>query len=343
MRDKYRWFIPTRDSARWIGTILDFYLSRGLAPLVVIDARTVDNTRELVASRGLSFLEFTPRGEFPEAGMLEFAAQNAEADWVLRLDDDELPSKGLIDFVREPAAKSKNQCWFIERRELYREGRRVVFSRSPGKYPLPDYPQYLQPMARLYHVDRVRFLEEVHTTGFGELKLYGFAPRDAFMIHLNCLMHDFDLRLNKLIGYEQSKPGVSWGLADEYLPELFDAGFHNSSAAGLEEFGDILEYFAPHKPPSIQQLARVDLDFARTCVAARINSLMEARARSNGALLSADEVSWIEYMPTAMRLPLAEFLCGLSNRKLRRVGVALWDYLALHAEPHRTGAAARRK
>jgi len=343
MRDKCRLFIPTRDSARWIGAILDFHLSRGLSPLVVIDARTVDNTRELVASRGLSFLEFTPRGNFPEAGMLEFAAQNAEADWVLRLDDDELPSKGLIDFVRGPGVKSRNQCWFIERRELYREGGRVVFSRSPGKYPLPDYPQYLHPMARLYHVDRVRFLEEVHTTGFRELKLFSFAPPEAFMVHLNCLIHDFDRRLNKVLNYERIKPGVSWGLADEYLPELFDADFHNSAAAGLDEFGDALAQLAAHEPPGAQQLGRVDLDFARASVAARVKCLTEARARSEGPRLSADDVSWIEYAPPALRLPLAEFLCGLSNRKLKLVGVALWDYLALHADPRRVDTVARRK
>ena len=343
MRDKCRLFIPTRDSARWIGTILDFHLSLGLRPLVIVDARTVDSTRDIVASKGLDYLEFTPRDDYPEAGMLEFAAQNANADWLLRLDDDELPSRGLIDFIWGDGIKSKNQCWFVERRELYWEGERIVFSRSPGKYPLPDYPQYLHPMARLYHVDRVRFLEEVHTTGFQDLKLYGFAPCEAFMVHLNCLVHDFDLRLNKLLGYEQIKPGVSWGLADEYLPELFDADFHNSADAGLEEFGDVLERLAVHAPPGAQQLGRVDLDFARASVAARVKCLMEARARSDGALLSADDVSWIEYAPPALRLPLAEFLCGLSNRKLKRVGVALWDYLALHAGPRRVDAVARRK
>lgn len=331
MRDNCRLFIPTRDSSRWIGTVLDFHLSRGLSPLVVIDARTTDNTRELVASRGIPFLEFAPRGDFPEAGMLEFAAQNANANWVLRLDDDELPSKGLIDFVWGQGVKSKNQCWFIERRELYWEGPRVVFSRSPGKYPLPDYPQYLHPMARLFHVDRVNYLEEVHTTGFQELKLYGFAPREAFMVHLNCLVHDFDLRLNKVIGYEVIKPGVSWGLSDEYLPELFDADFHNSSAEGLQEFGDVFEQLTAQKHPSARQLARVDADYARVSVASRVKRLMEARAQSRGELLSADDVSWIEYAPASARLPLAKFLCSLSNEKLRRVGLALWDYLELHA------------
>jgi hypothetical protein len=330
MRDKCRLFIPTRDSARWIGTILDFQLSLGLRPLVVIDARTTDNTRDIVASKGLDYLEFTPRGDYPEAGMLEFAAQNANADWLLRLDDDELPSQGLIDFVWGDGIKSKNQCWFIERRELYWEGERVVFSRSPGKYPLPDYPQYLHPMARLFHVDRVNYLEEVHTTGFQELKLYGFAPPAAFIVHLNCLVHEFELRLKKVLAYEEIKPGVSWGLADEYLPELFDADFHNASSDGLEQFGDVFVQITVQKWLRPEQLVRIDADYARVCVAQRVKSLMEARALSQGEILNADDVSWIEYAPSGLRLPLAKFLCSVSNEKLRRVGLALWDYLELH-------------
>jgi hypothetical protein len=330
MRDNCRLFIPTRDSARWIGRVLDFHLSRGLSPLVVIDARTTDNTREIVASKDVPFLEFTPRGDFPEAGMLEFAAQNANADWVLRLDDDELPSRDLIHFVWDEGIKSKNQCWFIERRELYWEGERVVFSRSPGKYPLPDYPQYLHPMARLYHVDRVDYLEEVHTTGFQALKLYGFAPSAAFIAHLNCLVHDFELRLNKVLAYEEIKPGVSWGLADEYLPELFDPDYHNPSHEKLDQFGDVLEQITVQKRPKPEQLAFVDVDHARVCVAQRVKSLMESRALSQGEILNADDVSWIEFVPSGLRLPMTKFLCSLSNKQLKRVGLALWDYMELH-------------
>lgn len=331
MRDKCRLFIPTRDSARWIGTILDFHLSIGLKPLVIVDARTVDSTREIIVSKGVDYLEFTPGGDYPEAGMLEFAARNANADWLLRLDDDELPSRGLIDFVWREGIKSKNQCWFIERRELYWEGERVVFSRSPGKYPLPDYPQYLHPMARLFHVDRVDYLEEVHTTGFQELKLYGFAPSAAFIVHLNCLVHDFELRLKKVLAYEEIKPGVSWGLADEYLPELFDADFHNASHEGLEQFGDVFEKITVQKRLKPGQLALVDVDFARICVAERVKNLIEARALSQGGILSADDVSWIEYAPSGLRLPLTKFLCSVSNEKLKSIGLALWDYLELHS------------
>lgn len=330
MRVPYRLFIPTRDSARWIGNVIDFYSSRGLSPFIVIDKRTQDNTREIVASKGIEYKEFCPRSDYPEAGMLEFAAQNANSDWILRLDDDELPSQFLLDFVSSVGIKSKNQCYYIERRELSWDNGRVVYSRSPGKYPLPDYPQYLQPMARLFHVDRVEYLEEVHTTGLQNLKLYGFAPPQAFIVHLNCLVHDFNMRLNKILAYEEIKPNVAWALADEYLPELFDADYHNYTDQGLEEFLEFFQILDEHKKPGNEEISRVDIDHARLSVAARAEKILSARASSLGGRLTADDVSWIEYLPQSTRLPLAKFLCSVSDNRLNKIGMALWDYLEVH-------------
>jgi hypothetical protein len=119
-------------------------------------------------------------------------------------------------------------------------------------------------------------------------------------------------------------------LADEYLPELFDADFHNASDEGLEQFGDVFEQITVQKRPKPEQLTLVDVDYARVCVAERVKNLIEARALSGGELLSADDVSWIEFAPPGLRLPLTKFLCSLSNEKLKRVGLALWDYLELH-------------
>jgi hypothetical protein len=132
------------------------------------------------------------------------------------------------------------------------------------------------------------------------------------------------------LAYEKIKPGVSWGLADEYLPELFDADFHNSSRDGLEEFDGLFELITVQTWLKPEELALIDVDHARVCVAQRVKSLMEARALSQGGLLSADDVSWIEYAPPVLRLPLTKFLCSVSNKRLRRVGLALWDYLELH-------------
>ena len=78
------------------------------------------------------------------------------------------------------------------------------------------------------------------------------------------------------------------------------------------------------------QLTQINLDAVRQCVDERLKSLIAAQAASKGGILNADDVSWIEYAPRAMRLPLAKFLCSMSDEKVRRIGLALWDYLEIH-------------
>ena len=209
MRRDYRIVIATRDSARWLTSLLFWYRERDLDPLFIIDARTKDKTRELVSEYGFKFKEFLPHGDFPEAGMLEFGAQQSDTDWILRLDDDELPNESLLRWVEDVGVRSKNQCWFIARRELFLDNNHIYYSRSIGKYPLAKHADKLHPMARLYHRGRVKFLEEIHTTGLQDISLYDFAPQENFLIHFNCLLHPFQTRLAKLRSYEAISPGLN--------------------------------------------------------------------------------------------------------------------------------------
>jgi hypothetical protein len=330
LEGNYKIFIPTRDSGRWIGGVLDFYRDLGLGPFIVVDARTSDNTREIINQHGLDFLEFAPRADFPEAGMLEFAASHAGVNWLLRIDDDELPSKGLIDFVTKKGVHSKNQCIFIERRELFRDGRNIVYSQSPGKYPLPAYPQRLHPMARFFHVDRVEYLEEIHTTGFQDLKLYGFAPTDACLIHFNCLLHDFESRLEKIKKYALYNRGVSYALADEYLPELFDDTFHRSSRAGLDEFQSFLAKIPQAGKFDPERMTSDDRSLLYSAVYERVKQLQVARDASAGPIPDADAIKWTERLPESICVAAAKFLCSMPSSKLNKYGTAVWDYYSLH-------------
>ena len=329
----YQIFIPTRDSANWLPLIVQFYKARHLSPLFIVDTRTVDGTRDIIRSAGLDFLEFSPRGDFPEAGMIEFGAQNCSTDWVLRLDDDELPSARLIAWAQEIAATSRNQCWFIPRKELFLDQGRVFYSRSPGKYPIVARPEQLHPMARLFHRRRVRYLEEVHTTGFEELKLYNFAPPESCIVHLNCLVHKTETRLNKIIFYHGVKPGQSWQLADEYLPELFSLNHHNPADDGLEEFASVFSQLAARQPKEMARLSEADRDVALREVLRRANELAAKRLAcgvKEGELrrhIDADAVAWIALAPRSWRRAIARILCTLLPSNCKVYGAALWNVL----------------
>ncbi len=336
MKQDFRIVIATRDSAKWLGSLLPWYRRLDYSPLFIVDARTQDETRDIIRQFGFDYKEFLPRGDYPEAGMLEFGAEQSDADWILRLDDDELPSESLLNWVQEVGVKSKNQCWFIPRRELFVRDENIFYSRSYGKYPLSVFPTELHPMSRLYNRKRINFIEELHTTGLEDLKLYNFAPSESFIIHINCLIRSFQVRLDKVRLYETIKPGSTWQLADEYLPELFSDRFHQASQEGLSEFSNILRNFKPDQ--SKGNLSQIEHDLALREVKRRAHELLREKMRirvsgkNNETHICADAVAWIEWAPRILRRPLARLLCTMNRSKRRGFCEALWNYLLLLEE-----------
>lgn len=333
MAHNFKIIITTRDSARWLGSLLPWYRRLNYAPLFVVDARTTDETRDIIAQFGCEYKEFLPRGDFPEAGMLEFGAQQSNSDWILRLDDDELPSERLLLWAGEVGTKSKNQCWFFPRRELFSHQDKIFYSRSFGKYPLIDHAQQLNPMARLYNRNRVKFLEELHTTGFEEVNLYNFAPSECFIVHLNCIIRSFQERLNKIRSYEVIKPGSTWQLADEYLPELFPIDFHRAEDDSLSEFSFLLEAFKIHDVES--DLTQVEWDLAidevklRARLILREQTMLRLIEPAPAKHVCADDVAWIDGVRPTLRRPLAKLLSTMNKKKGKKYSDALWNYISL--------------
>jgi hypothetical protein len=331
----YEIFIPTRDSSRWISHILYFYKKHGLSPLFIVDARTIDDTRALISDAGFSYLEYMPRGDFPEAGMIEFGAANCRTNWVLRLDDDEFPSQNLLIWIEEVGSKSRNQCWFIPRKEVYERDNEILYSLSIGKFPLPKFPSQLHPMARLFNKKCVVFKEEVHTTGFEELLLFNFSPSESFIVHFNCLIRSMSERLNKIKYYEKIKPNLAWELADEYLPELFSDEFHNTGRKDLEEFKDNFAQILLTRPPS-DAISEEDRLRAIHYSKVRAHKILRNRIpyrtnriQPNYRLFDADDVAWIEKIPLILQKPIVKFICSLLCSSRSQYGSALWNYLKL--------------
>jgi hypothetical protein len=323
----FRVMIPTRDSAAWITIFLDQYKRAGIEPLYVVDARSRDNTLGLLREAGADFVEFSPSGDFVEAGMIEFGSKHAGTEWVLRMDDDELPSSALLNWVRDVGVNSLNQLWFISRRELFLNEGEFRFSRSLGRYSLPYRPDFLSPQGRLHHVDRVKYIRQVHTTGFAIPQCFSFAPEDAFFIHCNCLLRSPAERLAKIRNYEAIRPLSTWGVADEYLPEMFGPLVHNPSSDGLDEFADFLS-----RLPIFTDSAPLSLtDAERDLMYREINRLHSENQRlrenaSPSSPTSADEFRWLLRFPSFMWRPIAEALCTFGRGRRREIGVAIWNY-----------------
>jgi hypothetical protein len=237
----FRVVVPTRDSARWVGVFLDAYRAFGVEPFYVVDARSQDATLEILRGKRADFKVYKPSDDFAEAGMIEFGSKNAGADWVLRIDDDEFPSRRLVEWAGAEATKSFNQAWVVLRRTLFFNDGAIYCSRSFGRRGFCYAPALVGPHMRLHHVRRVRFVERVHTIGFEPPRYFGFAPEDAVFAHFDCLLRSAEERAAKIRRYEAIEPGSSWRLGDEYLPELFPLQHHHlATREGLAEFAPVL-------------------------------------------------------------------------------------------------------
>jgi hypothetical protein len=323
----FRIVIPTRDSVRWVGVFLSAYRELGVEPFYVVDSRSVDGTLELLRSMGAALTVFTPSGDYVEAGMIEFGSTRCGTDWVFRIDDDEFPTKALLRWARE-GTLSPNQAWFISRRDFFRSGDSVFYSRSPAKFHNAFVPGYLNPHCRLFHSGRVRYSQRVHTSGIDLLRSVDFAPEDAFFAHFNCLLRSAEERLGKVRKYEGVQAFSSWRLCDEYLPELFDLEkHHDAQCDGVAEFQPLFSVLplAPDNEPAQLSDSERLLMFQETAKLGEIN--LARRSAGPAPYDSANHLQAIAKMPPFLQRRVAEALLTFGRGPWRQVGLQIWNYV----------------
>lgn len=323
---KFSIFIPTRDSEGHIIQFLREYRKLGVEPLYIVDSRTRDRTRQLLHSNQARFLEFEPTGDYPEAGMIEFGAKNCNTDWVLRIDDDEFFSKSLLEWINNRGVYSNNQSWKISRREVFRVDSQFVFNRSIARYDDPSNPFFLNAQARFFNVNRVEFINQVHTPGIHNSHFFSFVPETAFIIHTNCLLMSFSERLSKLLKYEEIKPLSTWGSADGLLPELFDASQLNYNDEGLSEFQDLFAEIPIHENSISPRLSDDHFKAMREGISKKYSDTLNLRNCNWKRLTSADDFAAILYLPKYFWKPISQAFCSFGNDRLQELGVALWNY-----------------
>ena len=264
-RAPFRVVICTRDSDKWIGSFLEAYRRQRIEPLYVFDTRSRDRTRAVLAGMGAEVIDFLPRDDYVEAGMIEFAARQAGTQWVLRLDDDEFPSKALVQWLCTEGVRSRTQAIDCSRRDVFRRGGRYVYSRHPNRYFNVKALDCLAPHLRFFRPDRVKYNELLHSPGFLPPLITGLAPEQAFFIHCNCLLRNANERLEKLRRYNLIRPDSSWRYADEYLPEIFDSLSLQERDDGLVEFEQLfacLQSQTDEAQPDLSSVERAKIEIA---------------------------------------------------------------------------------
>lgn len=216
---KFRVVIVTRDSAGWIGTIADAYRRLGLRPLYLVHDKTRDATTEILVKAGEDVRPITLARDYVEAAISQFP-NLVEEDWVLRMDDDEFPSRRMIDFTQKAINRTKEQAIVFPRREALPHVAPLAYPRMEILYNAPLIPFLIDPQARAFRHREVAFSAEIHTPGFVPASVR-VAPENAYMVHFNTTVRSFAQRLAKLARYEKESPGAGiLPAACTSLPEI---------------------------------------------------------------------------------------------------------------------------
>lgn len=318
----YRLIIPTRDSARWVGELLQAYRQLGLEPLYIVDARSRDGTIDLLTGMKADTVLFTPSGDFVEAGMVEFGAKAAASEWVFRLDDDEFPSRALVAWLNSTATRSVRPGWFLSRRDLFRSNGLVWYNRRRSAYTHAARPCFLGPHSRLFRPKVQRFHAALHSSAIVDEELFGYAPEHAFFVHLSGLILSKGDRLAKIRKYEAISPESTWRLTDEYLPELFDVDHLRPGHDGLEEFAPIIERLSAPLATAFF-LDRAELDFAKSEIE-RWNLELASMKQRRVRFSPDDAVDLLRFVPRmfwyAVGVICSAAARALANERLRTRG-----------------------
>lgn len=232
--------IPTINSARYLDVLLGFYRAHGIPVTVFVDERTTDDSFSVAASLGADTVWLSnARGSVVEA-LVEPISKRCPTPWMLRIDDDELPTMEMLAFVRRAIRSTESAVYGFPRYQcaVSRTGQ-LLRSRTVSP---EDCVQW-----RLYQPQRMKFLAKIHSPGFTWEGEGICAPVSASLIHLDWALHSREERCSKIERYDRYAPneGTRWRAFYLY-EEQPDGGVF--SELGLPEFQETGRQIAARFP-----------------------------------------------------------------------------------------------
>jgi glycosyltransferase involved in cell wall biosynthesis len=226
--------LPTMDSAHYIDLILGYYQKIGVPTIVFVDAKSKDDT-SAVAERFSEVVKIENSGTIAEE-VIQQMSYAPESEFVLRMDDDELPSVAMMEFVRNVANQTEAEAgaYGFPRHQcaVSTDGRLL---RHLDHSATTDHRQW-----RLYRPREVSFTKRIHTSGIetDDLRLLE-APDSACMIHLDWALHSHEQRRAKVQRYDAHTPGAGSFSKPYYLFEEVPGAKERFEPLDLPEFRSI--------------------------------------------------------------------------------------------------------
>lgn len=214
--------VPTINSANWLEHLIAFYAELGVPVVFAVDRRTADGTREVIREKGGAFFEVGGEHRRVEA-LLPAIVAGVDTDWILRLDDDELPSPMLLEFVDRAVEASADSPWWFPRVHLRFEAERREL----------EYSQFIAfgPLAgsdlqgRLLAKRHIQFDDSLHCPGFVPHERRA-APPEALLFHFDWVLRSLSARLDKVRTYEAQDRERARACAHFSLYETIPESWH---------------------------------------------------------------------------------------------------------------------
>ena len=250
--DPQPWYtvvIPTRDSAGWIGAVLDHYAARGVVPILLVDTRTKDNTKDVARARRARVVDM-PDFSFTE-GIVALTRDIVETPWVLFAHDDEIPSDRLFAYLRGAPPPAAAHSVAIRRRWAWYE---------PGKPLCYGHSEYWRDRGgvngadhhwRLFRPRAVTFVSAMHSDGF-LIDRWVRMPADAYLIHFEWVIRSRGQRVAKLRRYDRARYGYGRFFANMYLPEDQPPGIVDMVPFETHGFDRLAEAYYAMRGPDLR-------------------------------------------------------------------------------------------
>lgn len=238
--------IPTRDSAAWIGELLAHYLTHGIRPTLLLDARSRDATRAIARDAGVTVHDiagFT----FTEA-IVRHAKDFAVTPWVLWLHDDEFPSPSLFArLAGRPPPEAASSVAIQRRWAWYAPGEKLAYGSSrfwQDRTHRPGSDHHW----RLFRPDRVTYVAAMHSEGY-LIDTWCRLPPECYIVHFEWVVRTRNERVAKLRRYDAARDGYGRFFENLYLPEDQAPGVIEYAPFETDAFDGLARaYWAARRP-----------------------------------------------------------------------------------------------
>jgi len=208
--------IVTKDSESYIQRLLQAGAAFADEIVVAIDASTTDRTEEICARYADKLYRIEPVGFVERA--LAWLNDQCSGDWILRLDDDELPSAGLVEALPRLMRDREITHYWLQRRWV------VGQDQTRWLAGLPWWPDW-QPRLFRNLPSIVRVPGRVHSSYIvqGDAQFI----YEGVIYHYDLVYHSLARRQSKVALYDELSPGnrnaflylVPDDLAPDYWPD----------------------------------------------------------------------------------------------------------------------------